>query len=72
MANCVSRADAYCHPKTFRRWDLDYHWVGQTLPLGGMFTTNGWDIDRHWVGCLLPTGGTGTTIGWDKFSHFYI
>ena len=24
MANCVSKADAYCHLKVFRRWDPDY------------------------------------------------
>ena len=31
MANCVSKADAYCHLKVFRRWDPDYQWVGRTL-----------------------------------------
>ena len=35
MANCVSRADAYCHLKIFRRWDPDYQWVGQRPPLNG-------------------------------------
>ena len=40
MANCVSKADAYCHLKVFRRWDPDYQ-------MGGTLTANGWDKFSH-------------------------